>query len=149
MLRDPSASHLALLLSVLPSPGLCRELNIVCSPSAIHMLKFWSPWYGIWKQGLRKVCCCRSVTKLCLILQPQGQQHARLLCPSLSPAACSNSFESMMSSNHLILCCPLLLLPSIFPSFRVFSNESVLCIKVLEFQLQHQSFHWIFRIDFL
>ena len=35
------------------------------------------------------------------------------------------SIESMMSSNHLILCCPLLLLPSIFPSIRVFSNESV------------------------
>ena len=34
-----------------------------------------------------------------------------------------------MPSNHLILCCPLLLLPSIFPSIRVFSNESVLCIR--------------------
>src|SRR5574341_288441 len=38
------------------------------------------------------------------------------------------SVESVMSSNHLILCCPLLLLPSIFPSIRVFSNESVLPI---------------------
>ena len=37
--------------------------------------------------------------------------------------------ESMMSSNHLIFCRPLLLLPSIFPSIRVFSNESALCIK--------------------
>ena len=36
------------------------------------------------------------------------------------------SIELVMSSNHLILCCPLLLLPSIFPSIRVFSNESVL-----------------------
>ena len=36
--------------------------------------------------------------------------------------------ESVMPSNHLILCHPLLLLPSIFPSIRVFSNESVLCI---------------------
>ena len=39
------------------------------------------------------------------------------------------SIESVMPSNHLILCCPLLLLPSIFPSIRVFSNESVLCIR--------------------
>ena len=39
------------------------------------------------------------------------------------------SIESMMSSNHLILCCPLLLLPSIFPNIRVFSNESALCIR--------------------
>ena len=39
------------------------------------------------------------------------------------------SIESVMPSNHLILCCPLLLLPSIFPRIRVFSNESVLHIK--------------------
>ena len=39
------------------------------------------------------------------------------------------SIESMMPSNHLILCCPLLLLPSILPSIRVFSNESVLHIR--------------------
>ena len=38
------------------------------------------------------------------------------------------SIESVMPSNHVILCCPLLLLPSIFPSIRVFSNESALCI---------------------
>ena len=38
------------------------------------------------------------------------------------------SIESVMSSNHLILCCPLIS-PSILPSIRVFSNESVLCIK--------------------
>ena len=39
------------------------------------------------------------------------------------------SIESLMPSNHLILCYPLLLLPSIFPSIRVFSNESVFCIR--------------------
>ena len=39
------------------------------------------------------------------------------------------SVESVMPSNHLILCCPLLLSPSIFPSIRVSSNESVLCIR--------------------
>ena len=39
------------------------------------------------------------------------------------------SIESVMPSNHLILCCPLLLLPSIFPSIRVFYNESVVCIR--------------------
>ena len=46
----------------------------------------------------------------------------------------------VMPSNRLFLCHPLLLLPSIFPSVRVFSNESVLCIRWPEFQLQHQSF---------
>ena len=39
------------------------------------------------------------------------------------------SIESVMPSNHLVLCCPLLLLPSIFPSIRVFSNESGLHIR--------------------
>ena len=39
------------------------------------------------------------------------------------------SIESVMPSNHLVLCCPLLLLPSIFPRIRVFSNESVLHIR--------------------
>ena len=60
------------------------------------------------------------------------------------------SIESVMSSNHLILCCPLLLLPSIFPSISsqwVSSLHQV--AEVLEFQLQHQSFQWIFRTDFL
>ena len=39
------------------------------------------------------------------------------------------SIESVMPCNHLILCCPLFLLPSIFPSMKVFSNESALCIR--------------------
>ena len=53
-------------------------------------------------------------------------------CPSPTLRVYSNSFmstESVMSSNHLILCHPLLLSPSIFPSIRVFSNESVLHIR--------------------
>ena len=61
--------------------------------------------------------------------RPCGLQHARPPCPSPSPGAYSlMSIESVMLSNHLILCRPLLLLPSIFPSIRVFSNESALRI---------------------
>ena len=61
------------------------------------------------------------------------------------------SIESVVPSNRFILCYPLLFPPSIFPSIRVFSNESVLCIRwpKYEFQLQHQSFQWISRTDFL
>ena len=44
------------------------------------------------------------------------------------------SIEMVMPSNHLILCCPLLFLPSIFPSIRVFSNESVLHIRWPKYQ---------------
>ena len=60
---------------------------------------------------------------------PHGLQQARLPCPSPTPGACSNSsIELVMPSNYLILCHPLLP-PSIFPSIRVFSNESVLHIR--------------------
>ena len=64
-------------------------------------------------------------------LQPHGLQHARLPCPSPPPVhSCPlMSIESVMPSNHLVLCLPLLLLPSIFPSIKVFSNELALCIR--------------------
>ena len=65
----------------------------------------------------------------CLILPPHGLQHAIFPCLSPSPRVCSNSTESVMLSNHLILCCLLLLLSSIFLSIRVFSNESALRIR--------------------
>ena len=59
--------------------------------------------------------------------------------------------ESMMPCSHLILCHSLLLLPSIFPSVRVFSkvSSSHQVAKLLELQLQYQSFQWILRTDFL
>ena len=66
------------------------------------------------------------------------------------------SIESVMPSNHLILCCPLLLLPSIFPSIRVFSNESVLHIRwpkywSFSFSISPSNEHpgLIFRMDWL
>ena len=61
-------------------------------------------------------------------LQPHGLQHPMLPYPSPSPGAYSNSgpLSWVMPSNHLILCHSLLLLPSVFPSIRVFTNESVL-----------------------
>ena len=68
-------------------------------------------------------------------LRAHRLQHTRLPCSSPTPGAYKRSllkfmsFTSVMPSNHLILCQPLLLPPSIFPSIRVFSNESVLCIR--------------------
>ena len=71
------------------------------------------------------------------LFETQELQHARLPHPPLSPRVCSNSsstfkfmsIESVMPSNHLILCHPLLPLPSIFPSIRVLPNESALHIR--------------------
>ena len=77
-------------------------------------------------------------------LRPHGLQHARPPCPSPTWSLLKlMSIESVMPSNYLILCCPLLP-PSIFPSIRVFSNKSGgQSIGV------HQSFQWVFRTDFL
>ena len=67
-----------------------------------------------------------SVAQLC----PHGPQHTRPPCPSPTPGVYSlMSIESVMSSNHLILCCSLLFLPSIFLRIRIFSNESALHIR--------------------
>ena len=73
-------------------------------------------------------CCCRLVAQSCPTLCdpmvcstptfPVSQNFLKLM-----------SIESVMPSNHLIFCCPYLLLPSIFPSIRVFSNKSALCIR--------------------
>ena len=59
------------------------------------------------------------------------------------------SIESVMPSNHLILCRPLVLLPSIFPSIRIFSYEFALCIRWPKYwSIQHQYFQWILRVGF-
>ena len=97
-----------------------------------------------------------SGAQSCPTPQPHGlRPHAARLA-SLSVTNSQSllklmSIKSVMPSNDLILCHPLLLLPSIFSSIRVFSKESSLhqVPKVLEFQLQHQSFQCIFRTDFL
>ena len=63
-------------------------------------------------------------------LQPRGLQHTVLPVHHNSRSLLKlMSIESVRPSNHLILCWPLLFLPSIFPSVRVFSNDSVLCIR--------------------
>ena len=63
-------------------------------------------------------------------LRPHGLQHARPPGPSPTPRIYQNSsIEPVMPSNHLILCHSLILLPSIFPSIRVFTNKSALRIR--------------------
>ena len=93
-------------------------------------------------------------------LRSHGLQHDRLPCPSPTPRTCSNSFTSIelvMSSIYFILCCPLLLLHSIFHSIGSFSKESVLHIRWLEYWSLGFSFSpsneysglIFFRIDWL
>ena len=92
-------------------------------------------------------------------LRPHGLQHARLPCPSAMPVACSNScpLSWWWHPTNLSSVIPLLLLPSIFTSIKVFSNESVLYIKwpkywSFSFSISPSSEYsgWIsFRIDWL
>ena len=104
-----------------------------------------------------KLLSVSSVTQSCLTLRDLTDcitsglpVHHQL--PELSQLM---SIEFVMPSNHLILCRPLLLLPSLFPSIRVFSNESALCIrwpKYWNFSISPSSEHSgliSFRMDWL
>ena len=84
-------------------------------------------------------CLVTGTTTVLLPMQRSQSQHTRLPCPSPTPGfpvhrplpklAQTHVLSSVMPSNHLILCHPLLRLSSIFPSIRVFSNELALCIR--------------------
>ena len=80
-----------------------KNQNISSVQSLSHVRLFKTPWTAARQASL---CITNSWSSLKLM-----------------------SIESVMPSSHLILCRPLLLLPSIFPSIRVFSNESVLCMR--------------------
>ena len=80
-----------------------RPLNTVVVQSLHHVWLFVTPW--------------------------TAARHARLPCPISQNLLKLMCIESVKPSNHLILCNPLLLLPSVFPSIRIFSNESALHIK--------------------
>ena len=88
-------------------------------------------------------------------------QHSRLPCPLPSPRVCSNSCPLSWWCYLTVssTAAPIPLLPSVFPSLRIFSSGSAFSLfqwvgsshqvaKVLELQLQPQSFQWIFRVDF-
>ena len=90
-------------------------------------------------------------------LRPYEPQHARLPCPSPTPRVHPNPCPLNRSSSHLILCHPLLLLPSIFRSIRLFSNESALRIRwpkywSFSFSISPSNEYWgliSFRMDWL
>ena len=96
-------------------------------------------------------CCCWVLSCLWLFVAP-GTAACQAPLSFTTPQTLLTPMprESAMPSNHLIHYCPLLL-TSVFPSIRVFSNELTLCIqwpKCWSFSFSHQSFQWIFRTDF-
>ena len=115
----------------------------------------FSPSLSILNQNMVYFLCAKFQFSHSVVsdsLQPHGMQHARLPCPSPTPGACSNSCPSSWwyHPSH----------PLLSPSSPAFSlshhqglfqwvSSSHQVAKVLEFHLQHQSFQWIFRTDFL
>ena len=95
--------------------------------------RYWKIEGYFWGNLFEVIC---SVQFSCSVvsdsLQPHGLQHTRLPCPSPPPGDCSNSCPSSRWC-HVILCHPLLLPPSIFPSIRGFSSESVHRIRWPEY----------------
>ena len=95
--------------------------------------------------------CCSFAQSCPTLCDPIESSMPSLSVPHHLPKL---SLALVMPSSHSILWCLLLLLLSIFFSIRIFSNESApkntgaSADKILEFQLQHQSFQWVFRVDF-
>ena len=80
--------------------------------------------------GCYFVVVVQSLSRVCLSVTPWTAAHQTSLSITNSRSLLKfTSIESVMPSNHLILCHPLLLLPSILPSIRVFSSKSALCIR--------------------
>ena len=114
--------------------------------------------FVLWKTILWNIICLtirsdQSLSCVRLFATPWIAAHQASLSNTNSRSSLRlTSIESVMPSSHLILCRPLLLLPPVPRSIRVFSNESTLRMrwpKYWSYQLQHQSFQWICRIDFL
>ena len=106
--------------------SLVNILHLSSVQSLSHVWLFATPWTAAHQASL-SITNCQTLPKLM-------------------------SIESVMPSNHLILCNPHLLLPSIFPSIRVYSNESALCIrwpKYWSFSFNISPSNWTLRTDLL
>ena len=115
-------SMLEMMGGALPKPpGLRMEKNNFCPYNTLRVIT------GC---GIVVVVVVQSLSCFWLFVTPWTTASQAPLSSSISQSLLKfMSIESVMLSNHRILCKPLLLLPSIFPSIRVFSNESVLCIR--------------------
>ena len=109
-------------------------LNSLLSPAPTTPLKCLFPSFisiSVRVTQETECCCCSSVTQSCLtVCNPMDCPHQASLSFTTSQSLHKlTSIKLVMPSNHLLLCCPLLLLPSIFSSIRVFSNELALHIR--------------------
>ena len=161
----PHSSTLAWQIPWMEEPGRLQSMGSLgvrhdwsnladsLSPSMTLTLSFKCVSHFAVSDATHPCCCCLFSRYPCQTLRPHGLQHTGILCPSLSPRVCANS-------------CPLSQWchPTISSSVVPFSSRlqfsqhqglfqwvspSHQVATVLEFQLQHQSFQWTFRTDFL
>ena len=112
------------------------------------------PWHLVSDQISKYFSSVQSFSRVRLFATPWiAARQASMSITNSRSLPKFMSIELVMPSSHLILCRPLLLLPRIPPSIRVFSNESTLCKRWPKcwsfFQLQHQSFQWTPRTNLL
>ena len=133
------------------SQFLCTVFKICCQ--FLSFIQLFIPLtFNIITDVRLQFCSIQSLSCVRLFVTPQtAANQASLSITNSRSLPKLMSIESVMPSNQLILYRPLLLPPSVFPSIRVFSivSSSHQVAEVLEFQLQHQSFQWIFRTDLL
>ena len=95
-----------------------------------NQLNIIQPSMGPWITRWFRCCCCSVLSFVLLFATPWTAAHQASLSFTISQSLLRfMSTESVMLSNHLILCFPLLFLPSIFPSTRAFSSELALCTR--------------------
>ena len=124
-----------------------RSIHVFC-PFLISFFWYWL----LWVHSVFWICC--PIAKSCLtFLWSHELQHVRLPCPSLSPRICSNScplswwccliISSSTAPFSFCLC------PSLDPGLFLWVSSSHQVARVLKLHLQHQSFEWVLRADFL
>ena len=133
------SSHLILCRPLLLLPPVPPSIRVFSSESTLPMRNPYINMYpfspklewnrlGFQEEGSKEYCQIQFNSFSCSVvsdsLRPHESQHARPPCPSTNSRSPPKpmSIELVMPSNHLILCCPLLLLPSIFPSIFVHSS---------------------------
>ena len=122
-MEHASQSLFCFIICVLVSQGCCNTLSQMLLITSVFCYD---------SEGLEvcNECSVQSLSRVQLSATPWTAAHQASLSITNSWSSLKlMSIESVMPSSHLILCCPLLLLPSIFPSIRVFSSESVLHIR--------------------
>ena len=121
---SPAPYHGSRAMTRSPSPFAWRP-DFLGAPREAH----W-PRRRTSRETVKSTISSVSCSVVSDSLRPHGLQHARPPCPSPTPGACPNSCPSSQWCHlNISSCCPLLLLPSIFPSIRVFFNKSVLFIR--------------------